>query len=72
MKEKVGKADKSVDVGFKQEVEKFEANYKIMKKLSKDLSQFSKQMTGTIFLFQYKPITKESVVVALLLNQSDN
>lgn len=44
MKEKVGKAEETVDVGFNQERDKFEHYYKQLKKMSKDLSDYTKSL----------------------------
>lgn len=44
MKEKVGKAEETVDVGFNQEHAKFELYYKQLKKMSKDLSDYTKSL----------------------------
>lgn len=47
VKEKVGKAEETVDVGFNQEKDRFENHYKHLKKLSKDLSDFTKSLRCT-------------------------
>jgi amphiphysin len=44
MKEKVGKAEETVDVGFNQEKDRFELYYKQLKKMSKDLSDYTKSL----------------------------
>ncbi len=50
MKEKVGKAEETVDVGFNQEHAKFELYYKQLKKMSKDLGDYTKSLRGASFL----------------------
>jgi hypothetical protein len=49
VKEKVGKAEETVDVGFNQEHAKFDLYYKQLKKMSKDLSDYTKSLRGTCF-----------------------
>jgi len=44
MKEKVGKAEETVDVGFNQEKDRFELYYKQLKKMSKDLGDYTKSL----------------------------
>jgi hypothetical protein len=44
VKEKVGKAEETVDVGFNQEHAKFDLYYKQLKKMSKDLSDYTKSL----------------------------
>jgi hypothetical protein len=41
---KVGKSDETVDIGFKQEHDKFEHNFKILKKLAKDIHDWTKNL----------------------------
>jgi len=41
---KVGKNDETVDIGFKQEHDKFEHNYKILKKLAKEVHDWTKNL----------------------------
>lgn len=44
MKERVGKSEETVDVGFNQEHAKFDLYYKQLKKLSKDLTDYVKTL----------------------------
>jgi len=44
VKEKVGKAEETVDVGFNQEHMKFDLYYKQLKKMSGDLSEYTKKL----------------------------